>query len=75
MVEQLLQQNANKSFIETQKGEARFWKAIDDSFDHKQIEKVQRHVGDSEPLEFQLRKGKAELVKDSNGIVVDILPK
>lgn len=36
-------------------GDARFWKAIDDSFEKTEIEKVQRHIGDPEPTTFELR--------------------
>lgn len=47
--------------IESHVGDARFWKAIDDSFDSHEVEKVQRQIGDPEPTNFNLRSSKIEL--------------
>jgi hypothetical protein len=43
-------------------GDAKFWKAIDDSFDTKEIEKVQTQLGDPDPNNFNLKShSKVEL--------------
>ena len=36
-------------------GDAKFWKAIDDSFDSQEVAKVQRQLGDPEPTNFKMR--------------------
>lgn len=56
------------------KGEKTFWKALDDSNDAKNIENVQKAVGDDRPTDFTLRNTKIEFVKDANGNVVDVKP-
>lgn len=69
-------ENLKKKNIDAVVGDAKFWKAIDDSFDTKEIAKVQTHVGDPEPTSFQLKShSKVELELDSNGNVVDVHPK
>ena len=55
-------------------GDARFWKTIDDAFEKEEVEKIQKHVGDPEPLEFELRSGKIE-IETKDGRVVDLHPK
>lgn len=47
--------NAKRGYIDIRKGESSFWKALDDSNDPKNIEKVQRSIGDETPLDFKLR--------------------
>lgn len=37
------------------KGEARFWKALDETVDPKSIKEVQEHLQDEQPNEFELR--------------------
>lgn len=64
-----------KKQIDAYVGDARFWKAIDDSFPSTQVEKVQKHISDPEPTNFELRSSKVELEVDSNGNVVDVHPK
>ena len=55
-------ENLKKKNIDAVVGDAKFWKAIDDSFDTKEIAKVQSHVGDPEPTNFQLKShSKVEL--------------
>lgn len=57
-------------------GDSKFWKAIDDSFDTKEIEKVQTQIGDPEPTNFTLKShSKVELELDSSGNVVDVHPR
>lgn len=67
--------NLKKKTINAHVGDARFWKAIDDSFESTEIAKVQKHVGDSEPTQFELRTSKVELEVDSEGRVVNVHPK
>lgn len=55
-------------------GDARFWKAIDDSFPSSEIEKVQRHIRDPEPNNFELRKSSVEL-EFHDGKIADVHPK
>lgn len=47
-----------KAAIDTYVGDARFWKTIDDAFEKEEIEKIEKHIGDPEPLAFELRPGK-----------------
>jgi hypothetical protein len=56
-------------------GDARFWKAIDSSFDSHEVEKVQKAVGDHEHPNFELRNSKVELEVDNSGRVVDVHPR
>jgi hypothetical protein len=56
-------------------GDARFWKAIDDSFPTTEIEKVQKHIKDPEPLAFELRKSSVELEFAPDGKIADVHPK
>jgi hypothetical protein len=56
-------------------GDARFWKAIDDSFESTEIEKVQRHVGDPEPTTFDLRTSSVELEFHPDGKIADVHPR
>ena len=50
-----------KKQIDMYAGDQRFWKAIDDAYATSEVEKVQKHLGDQEPTEFELRAGKIEL--------------
>lgn len=68
-------ENAKRGYIEVRKGEKTFWKAIDDSNDPKNIERVQKAVGDDRPTDFTLRDTKIEFVKDADGNVIDVNPK
>ena len=68
-------ENAKRGYLDVRKGEKTFWKALDDSNDPKNVEKVQKAVGDDKPTDFTLRDTKIEFVKDANGNVVDIKPK
>lgn len=56
-------------------GDARFWKAIDDSFEKTEIEKVQRHIGDPEPTTFELRTSEVQLEFKPDGKIADVKPK
>lgn len=56
-------------------GDARFWKAIDDSFESTEIEKVQKHIGDPEPNNFELRKSVVDLEFHPDGKIADVHPK
>ncbi len=67
--------NANRGYIEIRKGEKTFWKALDDSNDPKNVERVQKAIGDDRPTDFSLRDTKIELMKDEKGNVVDVNPK
>lgn len=51
-------ENAKRGYIEARKGEASFWKALDDSNDPKNVEKVQKAIGDRKPTDFTLRDTK-----------------
>lgn len=51
------------------KGENRFWKALDNSNDPANIERVQGQIGDENPLSFELRHGKIEFEYDKDGNV------
>lgn len=73
-VNSIQNENLRTKNIKAHAGDARFWKAIDDSFESSEVKKVQLHVGDSEPNAFELRTSGVELeVKD--GKVVDVHPK
>ena len=61
-----------KKQIDMYAGDQRFWKAIDDAYANSEVEKIQKHVGDQEPTEFELRPGKIELEFDKEGNVVDL---
>lgn len=56
-------------------GDARFWKAIDASYDLSEVEKVQTHLGDQDPTGFELRRGKVEMEFNSDGEIVDLHPR
>jgi hypothetical protein len=60
--------------LDIKKGEKNFWKALDDSNDPKNVEKVQKTIGDDKPTDFTLRDTKIEFVKDADGNVVDVKP-
>ena len=64
-----------KKKIDAYVGDARFWKAIDDSFPTSEIEKVQKQVGDPEPTAFELRKSSVELEFQPDGKIADVHPK
>jgi len=67
-------ENMKTKNIKAHVGDARFWKAIDDSFEPSEVKKVQIHIRDPEPNAFELRTSGVELeVKD--GKVVDVHPK
>lgn len=51
-------ENAKRGYVEIRKGEASFWKALDDSNDPKNVERVQMAIGDSKPTDFSLRETK-----------------
>jgi hypothetical protein len=56
-------------------GDAKFWKAIDDSFETSEIAKVQTQLGDPEPTNYNMRShSKVELQVDRDGKVVDVHP-
>ena len=57
-------ENAKRGYIEIRKGERSFWKALDDSNDPKNIEKVQKSIGDDKPTDFTLRDTKIEFERD-----------
>lgn len=57
------------------KGDKNFWKAIDNSYQRENIEKVQKHLGDSEPMNFDIEDTRIEFVKNEKGEVVDVNPK
>lgn len=67
--------NAQRGYIEIRKGEKTFWKALDDSNDAKNVERVQKAIGDDRPTDFSLRDTKIEFVRDEKGNVVDVSPK
>lgn len=67
--------NVKNKKIEAYVGDARFWKAIDDSFPTTEIEKVQKHIGDPEPTAFEFRKSGVELEFDANGKIADVHPR
>lgn len=67
-------QNAERGYIEIRKGEKSFWKALDDSNDAKNVEKVQAAIGDDKPTDFSLRDTKVILKKDKSGKVYDVDP-
>lgn len=54
------------------KGEAKFWKALDNSNDAENIEKVQQKIGDSNPKDYNLRENKMEFIFDKDGNVIDL---
>lgn len=47
-----------------EKGSANFWKALDDSNDPHNIEKVQRKVGDEQPTTFSIENAKVKFDYD-----------
>lgn len=67
--------SAERGYIDIRKGEKSFWKALDDSNDAKNIENVQKAIGDDTPTDFTRRDTKVEFQKDQNGNVVDVHPK
>lgn len=50
--------NAKRGYIDVRKGEKTFWKALDNSNDIKNIEKVQKTIGDDKPTDFNFRDTK-----------------
>ena len=48
---------------------------MDNSNDMKNVEKVQKAIGDEVPTDFTLRDTKIEFVEDKDGNVVDVKPK
>lgn len=48
---------------------------MDDSNDAKNVERVQKAIGDDRPTDFSLRDTKIEFVRDEKGNVVDVSPK
>lgn len=48
---------------------------MDNSNDIKNVEKVQKAVGDDAPTNFNLRDTKVEFIEDKDGNVVDVKPK
>ena len=68
-------ESAKRGYIDIRKGESTFWKALDDSNDPKNVEKVQKAVGDDKPTDFTLRDTKILFEKDEKGNVVDVHPK
>lgn len=68
-------ENAKRGYIDVRKGEKTFWKALDNSNDMKNVEKVQKAIGDDVPTDFSLRETKIEFIEDKDGNVVDVKPK
>lgn len=68
-------ENAKRGYIDVRKGEKTFWKALDNSNDIKNVEKVQKAVGDDAPTDFNFRDTKIEFIEDKDGNVVDVKPK
>ena len=68
-------ENAKRGYIEVRKGEKTFWKALDNSNDMNNVERVQKAIGDEAPTNFTLRDTKIEFVEDKDGNVVDVKPK
>ena len=58
--------------INVRKGEANFWKALDDSNSTENIEKVQKKITSGDPIDFRLRNNKMEFEFDKDGNVVDL---
>lgn len=58
--------------IDVRKGEANFWKALDNSNDPNNVRKVQGKIGDPEPNNFNLKDTKIKFEFDEKGDVVDI---
>lgn len=54
------------------KGQKKFWKALDDSQDPENIERLQKKLGDNSPQDFSLRDNKMQFVFDKDGNVVDL---
>lgn len=54
------------------KGEANFWKALDDSNEGENVEKVQKKISTGEAADFRLRENKMEFEFDGEGNVVDL---
>jgi len=46
------------------KGDKNFWKVLDSSNQKENIEKVQKHIGDTEPLNYNIEDTKIEYVKN-----------
>lgn len=61
-------------YIDIVRGNANFWKALDDSNDPSNIVAVQSRLRDQDPLDFQLKDKPIKILKDSKGNVVDMLP-
>lgn len=68
-------ENTKKKNIQAHVGDARFWKAIDDSFDKHEVEKIQKHIGEEDPTNFTYRPTKINLEVDKEGNVIDVHPK
>ncbi len=68
-------ENAKRGYVEIRKGERSFWKALDNSNDIKNVERVQKAIGDEAPTDFTLRNTKIEFETDKKGKVVDVHPK
>ena len=75
MLDGIIDKRLKDGKIDRRKGEAKFWKALDDSNDPENIKKVQQKVGDPKPLDFKLRDTASYFERDEQGNVVDVLPK
>lgn len=54
------------------KGEANFWKALDDSNDPENVKKVQQKIGDTDPNNFKLRTDHMLFDFDDEKNVIDL---
>lgn len=68
-------ESAKRGYVEIRKGERSFWKALDNSNDIKNVEKVQKAIGDDAPTDFSRRDTKIVFEADKDGKVVDVHPK
>ena len=75
MLDEIMKKRVDEGKIYRRKGEAAFWKALDDSNDPENIKKVQNKVGDPQPLNFKLRETASEFEKDENGNIIGVHPK
>lgn len=67
--------NIERTYIDINRGDTKYWKAIDDSHDLHEVEKVQKHIGDREPTNFQLNSSTKIDLQIKDGKVVDVHPK
>ena len=54
------------------KGEANFWKVLDDSNNSENVEKVQKKIGDKDPNNFNLRNNHMLFDFDHEKNVIDL---